>query len=535
MLSSLRSLFARAPGVQLEPDALPVPWAEGRIAIFARIVARELQGDASLPDSAFDLSDAHSQPVGFVLEAGAGDDAVAYDLSLLEHGRVNSLCAALRHAADDHVAARLATLYQALLSVPAGASALLLERLGTSGADAARMALLARWLAREAPDAIAVKVAIGVLGQYGRGSDSDCTLLMTLGLHEEFTQSCALALCKLLGPEQSQTAMWNLARRVHGWGRIHVVRMLANTGCPEIQRWLLREGYKNSRMNGYLAYLCATGGKLLAALQSGSADERLLIGAGKIICALSDGYDAPNKTMADYADGAAATLAYLQCVQRERPQQLQVAAAVIAIAIARMDNYGWDDAQVRHVRHMAKQILALDYWPALVIDQLRCGSDVQFEVAANVARAFRVDPWEFQFARQQRRERPQWFGLTDTTDPKRVERYLALALEQLDLAGPAGDMDRETHSAINWLAIGLRKFPGKGWPILHAALAGGDWANKSNALDTLAQWRSAEWTGDAIAVLERAWRTEPRAELKEQMDQLLQRIAHAHVTQRNGP
>jgi hypothetical protein len=527
MVSWFRSLFSSTARVQLAPDAIPVPWTAGRTAILDCISACELQGDGSLPDSSFAWPDQQPHPSGIRLADGHADDGLAYELSALERAQVHDLSTALRRAADDHAAPRLARLYQVMLSAAnARCSEALLERLGKSGADPARMALLARWLARKAPDAIAVKFAIAMLGRYGSAEDAD--VLMTLGLHEDFTLASALALCKLLPPEQSQTAMWNLARRVRGWGRIHVVRRLARSGCPEIEQWLLRDGYKNSHMKSCLAYLCATGGNLLGALQAPVADDRLLVGAGEIIQGMLDGYDAVYETMVHYADGAAATLAYLQRVQRQRPQQLQVAAAVIDIAD--MGNYGWDENHARHARHLARQILAQDYWPVLVVDKLQSGSDDEFELAATVAPAFRVDPWEFQFAKQQRRERSQWFGLTDTTDPKRVERYLALALDQLDLAA----LDRETHAAINWLAIGLRKFPGKGWPILRAALAGGDWANKSNALDTLAKWRPAHWNAEAVAVLEHAWRTETHVDLKRQMDELLQRIPAAHARERSG-
>ncbi len=527
MVSWLRSLFSPAPGLQLAPDALPLPWAQGRIAILERITACELQADGSLPDATFAWPDQQPHLTGTRATNGQADDGSAYDLSALERAQVHDLSTALRRAADDHGAPRLEKLYQVMLSAadvhfrPA-----LLERLAKSGADPARMALLARWLARKAPDAIVVKFAIALLGRYGSAADAD--LLMTLGLHEDFTLPCALALCELLGPEPSQTAMWNLARRVRGWGRIHVVRKLASTGCPQIQQWLLRDGFRNSHMKGHQAYLCATGGKLLAALQESAPDERLLVGAGEILQALLDGRDAVSSTMADYADGAATTLAYLQCVQRVRPQQLQVAAAVIDLA--NMDNYGWEEAQLRHVKHLARQVLEMDYWPELVLDKLRSGTDADFAAAVKLARNFHIDPWDYQFARQQRRECPQWFGLTDTTDPKRVERYLGLALEQLDL----GARDHETHAALNWLAIGLRKFPGKGWPILRAALVGGDWGNTSNALDALAAWRSPHWHAEAIAVLDHAWCLETRPDLKQQMEELLQKIPPAHARERSG-
>ncbi|WP_426211405.1 hypothetical protein [Massilia sp. TWP1-3-3] len=524
MVNWLRSLFMPAPRLQLAPDALPVPWSAGRMAVHDRICTSETQSDGSLRNPSFPLFGERAP--GATAWDGATDYSANDHRSAPARAQAHAVNTALHRAAGHHAAPHLDTLYQALLSAPdemlAGD---VLTRLDKTGADPARMALLARWLARKAPDAMPVKIAIAVLGRYGNASDAD--LLMTLGLHEAFTQLCAIALCQLLGPEQSQTAMWNLARRVRGWGRIHVVRKLAGTQCPEIQQWLLRDGYKNTRMSASLAYLCATGGNLLEALKAPAPDERLLLGAGEILQILCEGREGPDKTMADYADGAAATLAYLHCVQRQRPQQLQVAATVRAIAA--MDSDGWDDAQLRHVRHLAGQVLAMDDWPALVRDKLRSGTDDQFELAAQLAPDFRVDPWDFHFAKQQRRERSQWFGLTSTTDPARVERYVALALEQLDLAAEQGPHDAETRSAINWLAIGLRKFSGKGWPILRAALSGDDRANKSNAVDTLARWRSVHWHAQAEDVLERAWCSEAQGELKQQMEALLEKTAGART------
>ncbi len=369
MVTWWRALFAARAGLQLAPDAIPVPWAPARSAILARINACERLSDGSLSDTGFALPDQQAHWSGATFAAGALDDGPSHTPSLRDLRQAHDLSAALQAAARDHSAARLAKLQQTLLEASSASIAATLGRLQRCGAEPLRLATLARWLASRAPDVIAVKCAIGLLGQYGTAADAD--LIMTLGLHEEFTLSCALALCKLLGPEQSQTAMWNLARRVHGWGRIHVVRRLATTGCPEIQQWLLRDGYRNSRMDEYLAYLCATGGKLLPALQAGAADDRLLIGAGEILRALLYGRESPGQQMHDYADGAAATLAYLECVKRQRPRQPRVAAAVTALARIECHGLPWDAAQLKQVATLARQILAFDYWPALRREHLK--------------------------------------------------------------------------------------------------------------------------------------------------------------------
>ncbi len=299
----------------------------------------------------------------------------------------HELATAVRAAAADHTVGKLAKLYNTILAAtPAGMDASL--RPARSPAASASLATLARWLCRRAPDPIAVRYGIALLGQYGGASDVD--LIMTLGRHEEFTVTCATALCKVLGPEPSQTAMWNLARRVHGWGRIQMVRRLASTGCPEIQQWLLREGYRNSHTDDYLAYLCATGGRLLPALQSGAADERLLIGAGDILHSLlSCGRDGPAKSIVDYADGPAASIAFLACVEQQRPRQLRVAAAVIALAGIHDHALPWGEPTLQQIASLARQILTFDYWSGLVREQLE-GDDNARKLAARVAPAFGI-------------------------------------------------------------------------------------------------------------------------------------------------
>jgi len=57
-----------------------------------------------------------------------------------------------------------------------------------------------------------------------------------------------------------------MAKHVTGWGRVHLVERLAKTEDAEIKEWLLREGFRNSVMYEYLAYIAATTGGLNDAL-----------------------------------------------------------------------------------------------------------------------------------------------------------------------------------------------------------------------------------------------------------------------------
>jgi hypothetical protein len=67
------------------------------------------------------------------------------------------------------------------------------------------------------------------------------------------------------------------------------VERLRETTDPDIRSWILREGYRNSIMHEYLAYIAATTGGLLEALRAETVDRRLLTAAGQILQALDRG------------------------------------------------------------------------------------------------------------------------------------------------------------------------------------------------------------------------------------------------------
>ena len=162
------------------------------------------------------------------------------------------------------------------------------------------------FLAKTAPDRGPVKFAIALLGIIKDPRDVD--LVMHLGLHEEFTLYTAVALSNILADPENQ--LWSLAKRVDGWGRIHVVERLTTTSSKEIKNWLLRDGYRNSVTYEYLAYACAVGGGLRDALFKPEVDDELLLSAGEIIDALLTGSVA--KDIHDYTDAADVILRYLE-------------------------------------------------------------------------------------------------------------------------------------------------------------------------------------------------------------------------------
>ena len=300
LLALLLGVLVLARCSREEPAAPPgAPWA-GRTSCYRHIRAH-LDPAGGLGPAGEQLPDeelaAKNSPLRWA--PGAKDGVLGHHVG---EGKkeVEELFAALRAAVRRADGAGRAVLYPLLLKHPAlGYVDPLLEQVAASDAlDPARLYELALWLATEAPDREPVKVGLALLGII-QGPESRA-LFLTLGAHEEFTLFSAVALLRT--EEQPDAALWELARKVRGWGRIHAVERLAATKDPRIKDWLLREGFRNTVMDEYLAGICARAGDLPAALDQEEPDDGLLDAAGAIVEALIRG--GPAEDLDDYEDGA---------------------------------------------------------------------------------------------------------------------------------------------------------------------------------------------------------------------------------------
>lgn len=136
---------------------------------------------------------------------------------------------------------------------------------------------LGRQLAEHGTHRTPVKIGLVLLGLGGDSRDRE--LLLLLGTLDELTLYAAVALHR--SQPDGDPAVHALARQVAGWGRIQAVRTLRDTTDPGIRAWLLREGFRNTVMNEYLAHLAATTGGLHSALSRPHVDSALLNGGGE--------------------------------------------------------------------------------------------------------------------------------------------------------------------------------------------------------------------------------------------------------------
>ena len=99
-----------------------------------------------------------------------------------------------------------------------------------------------------------VKFCLSVLTILNVETDKDTIeKVKVLALSDEFTLYCLIIFVKL---EDSNEEIFEIAKKVKGWGRIHSIGYLEVTN-DEIKEWILEEGCHNDVLPAYTAYTCA--------------------------------------------------------------------------------------------------------------------------------------------------------------------------------------------------------------------------------------------------------------------------------------
>ena len=136
----------------------------------------------------------------------------------------------------------------------------------------------------ESDDRECVKFGLAMLELFKTDSKDDLKeAIRTIGLSDEFA---LFVIYVMLTWEDGNHEIWELAKKVHGWGRIHAVEQI-EPKTEEIRHWLLTEGVHNYVMPAYSALTCWNKSGAADVLRRGPSKEEFT-GIGAILSALLD-------------------------------------------------------------------------------------------------------------------------------------------------------------------------------------------------------------------------------------------------------
>ncbi|SNY74471.1 hypothetical protein [Paractinoplanes atraurantiacus] len=376
---------------------------------------------------------------------------------------------------------------------------------------------IGRWLAENGTMRSAVALGIILLGV--AGDERDRELLLLLGALELLTLYAVVAL-RNTQPDHDR-AVFEMARRVDGWGRIHAVERLTGSADPRIRAWLLRDGFRNRILDEYLAYIAAATGDLAGALAADTIDEALLDGAGDILLALARG--GPAEDMRDYTEAPLAIGRYLHHAGRAAPTLHRIG---IVGALQRFGaDEGWQLAQ------RCADLTDRPDWRAVLDEALASAELEKFHEAIwpaeQVGRYF-TDRLRWHLSHHPY-DRTLWFSLLDHHDVGVAVELATRLLPLADLAtGPGLVLEEygDTPSSVLDLVVSrLPEHPGTGSALVRTALSNATVRNRHMALNALETWPPED---PPVGDLRAAEALEPDDELRERLRAQLRR----HVERR---
>lgn len=389
----------------------------------------------------------------------------------------------------------------------------------------------ARWLAENGAHRNVVKFGIALLGLFRNEELKE--LLLTLGKHDEFTLYALVAIQN--GMEESNEVLFELAKCVHGWGKIHIVERLEPIS-QEIKDWLLRHGCQNNVMNEYLACICARNGGLQEALSSDQIDEELFEGATDIIQALL--YGGPAEDIDDYEHAPQVISNYIR-IAEERCTTLKHLSVLMDIrSFLNQDDDVWNKretmgwtGQLRSDNLKACQaIIAHSKWGSIVIDAVNSSDSLDHHYGVDCAEKLGIDIWDILYTQLAVNpiQHSHYFQLMKTDELSRMLKLVQFAEEQLPLeqiaSGPRDEMgfgeEFAAHQCLGCILQSLDRYEGVGKELVITGLYSPVVSNRNMALNTLEAWKDTSWGDQLIKAVVQLAEIEPEDSVKERIQKL---------------
>ncbi len=266
-----------------------------------------------------------------------------------------------------------------------------------------------------------VKLGLSLMALFNfSDNEKVCHVLKNIGYCEEFTEYVIMNISDW-EEQKKQDFYFELAKKLKGWGKIEVVEdMVADT--PEKKEWILCHGCRNSILNSYLAYVCATKCDLHERLKWGNLTEEQLLGATDIIEGLLD--EGPCKGISIIEEPIELMMNYLEELERH---ELNV---YYAVRLYDIQDYFFESELEGHADVVLK---AMDLLGTMDNNILSKELAENTQACLKLARAFNVDLSEPLFElMEQNFEKYYVYGYYLFRTKKLVGEFLELCEARVD-------------------------------------------------------------------------------------------------------
>ncbi len=393
----------------------------------------------------------------------------------------------------------------------------------------------AKDLATKTDQRNAVKFGIAILGLCQNKSVLED--IRILGLHDEFTVYSVIAIAGL--SDDAENDLWELAKKVDGWGKIQLVDRLANPGLKEpVKDWLIFEGYKNNIMYEYLAYTCAVHGELHKKLGSEQIERPLFKAASDILEALIAEHSPAN----DITSYPFASQVIRDFVQHAKTHATEVSDFNVLHKIRNFlielqndigdqKENGWNQDNISNCIIDTIETLNGRDWKTVTREALKSQDNDIYWNAKQAAENLEMDLWDTVWAKLN--ENPAkstvWYDVTRYGKPEHSNKIINFALKHLPLDDLATGPKDSTgfgehynkHASLEYVTTYLENYPKMGDEILLAALQSPVTRTRNMAIRVLDKWTRENWSADIERGVRHLFNREPNKDTKENIERLL--------------
>jgi len=364
--------------------------------------------------------------------------------------------------------------------------------------DAAAIVQYAQTLAFESTDEELVKLGIALLGLFDWSNAPEIQKkLITLGLYEEFTLYATVAVGQW---NNANDVIFQIAKNVDGWGKIHAVERL-EPETEEIRRWILRDGCSNAVVDAYLGLECAVKGDLISALRNDEIDVDCFESISIIIDVLMD--EGPVQGISVYEHAEEALFLYLKLAEA-RAETLKHIWYVLNIETF-LEDEDLEISNKEELLRLCAEIKGRGVWHDKIMVAMTSPESENFSYANNVASRLGIDVTTQVFeAVKENPVKNQGYLAKAYRNPDYATELTVLLEKTLPLDEMASGMDdyllSPTHmqetGCLDFVLQELRSYPLLGELLVKTALLSPVTRNRNGACMVIDAW--GEKLGQAV-------------------------------------